>query len=426
MRIVYLVLIFVSFSLSLFIYSPAPCEGACVLGINEPPVAIKVIELSIIEEAFQRGWIRANPPAQRNGKKIAVIGSGPAGLAAAHQLNKAGYFVTVYERNDRIGGLLQYGIPSMKLNKKVIERRINLMSEEGITFNCDINVGVDVTGQFLLQTYDAICLALGATWPRDLKIPGRDLNGIHFAMEYLESWQKEIHYSKKVDEIDEEKKQGINVNGKRVIVLGGGDTSTDCVGTAIRQGASSVISFEILPEPKENRQQDNPWPLWPKIYRIDYGHEEVRTKFGKDPRLFCTSCKEFIADENGNVKALRAVNVEWTKDANGAWKLNEIENSEQIHEVDFVFLAMGFLGPETYLMDQLGLEKDARGNIKTKPQCYRGSLPKVFACGDCRRGQSLVVHAINEGRQAAREIDASFNSNRSSLPGPGGMLKSKI
>lgn len=217
---------------------PAPCEGACVLGINEPPVAIKVIELSIIEEAFQRGWIRANPPQHRNGKKIAVIGSGPAGLAAAHQLNKAGYTVTVYERNDRVGGLLQYGIPTMKLNKKVIERRINLMAEEGITFNCGINVGVDVTGQFLLQTFDGICLALGATWPRDLKIKGRELNGIYFAMEYLEAWQKETHYSKKstgVDELDEEerkeeKKTAINANGKRVIVLGGGDTSTDCQG----------------------------------------------------------------------------------------------------------------------------------------------------------------------------------------------------
>lgn len=402
---------------------PAPCEGACVLGINEPPVAIKVIELSIIEEAFQRGWIRANPPAQRNGKKIAVIGSGPAGLAAAHQLNKSGYHVTVYERNDRVGGLLQYGIPTMKLNKKVIERRINIMAEEGIEFNCGINVGVDVTGQFLLQTFDSICLALGATWPRDLKIPGRELKGIHFAMEFLESWQKDTHYSKVVeDEIEGNKMQGINTNGKRVIVLGGGDTSTDCVGTSIRQGAASVISFEILPEPKESRQGDNPWPTWPKIYRIDYGHEEVRTKFGKDPRLFCTSCKEFIGDENGNLKALKAVNVEWTKDEKGNWKLNEIEGSEQTFEVDYVFLAMGFLGPETYLMDQLGLEKDSRGNIKTKSQCYRGSQPKVFACGDCRRGQSLVVHAINEGRQAAREIDASFNNGRSSLPGPGGIL----
>ena len=327
----------------------------------------------------------------------------------------------VYERNDRVGGLLQYGIPTMKLNKTVIERRVNLMAEEGVTFNCSVNVGVDVTGQFLLQTFDAICLALGATWPRDLKIAGRELKGIHFAMEFLEKWQKETHYSKKVDrELDDEmvekQKQCIDANGKRVIVLGGGDTSTDCVGTSLRQGAISVISFEILPEPKEVRQSDNPWPLWPRIYRIDYGHEEVRTKFGKDPRLFCTSCKEFIGDENGNLKALRTVSVEWTKDERGGWKLNEVANSEQVFEVDLVFLAMGFLGPEVYLMDQLGLEKDERGNIKTKPQCYRASLPKVFACGDCRKGQSLVVHAINEGRQAAREIDASFNNGKSALP----------
>lgn len=318
---------------------------------------------------------------------------------------------------------MQYGIPTMKLNKKVIERRINLMAEEGVTFNCGINVGVDVTGQFLLQTFDAICLALGATWPRDIKIPGRELNGIYFAMQFLEAWQKDTHYSKTVDDVDADKKMGIDANGKRVIVLGGGDTSTDCVGTAIRQGATSIISFEILPEPKENRQMDNPWPLWPRIYRIDYGHEEVRTKFGKDPRLFCTSCKEFIGDENGNLKALKTVSVEWVKDEKGNWKLNEIENSEQIFEVDLVFLAMGFLGPETYLMEQLGLEKDPRGNVKTNLECYRASLPKVFACGDCRRGQSLVVHAINEGRQAAREIDASFNNGRSSLPGPGGMFK---
>ena len=401
---------------------PAPCEGACVLGINEAPVAIKTIELSIIEEAYERGWIRANPPIRRNKWRVAIIGSGPAGLACAHQLNKAGYHVVVFERNDRVGGLLQYGIPTMKLSKKVVERRVNLMAEEGIEFRCSVDVGRELHGERLLEQFDAVSLALGATWPRDLPVEGRHLDGVHFAMEFLESWQKESHHANPPDALERPPyPPAINAAGKRVIVIGGGDTGNDCIGTAIRQGAASVISFEILPLPRPGREEENPWPQWPRVYRVDYGHEEVRTKFGEDPRLFCISTKRLVGDD-GKVCGLVAVQVEWIKDARGQWKLNEMPDTERHFEVDLVLLAMGFTGPETYLCEQLGLTRDGRGNVQSTPNGYRTSHAQVFACGDCRRGQSLVVHAINEGRQAAREIDAHFNEGWSSLPGPGGVI----
>lgn len=412
---------------------PAPCEGACVLGINAPAVAIKSIEVSIIEKAFEMGWMKPMPPLSRTGKKCAIIGSGPAGLSCAHQLNKAGHSVTVYERNDRVGGLLQYGIPTMKLSKKTVQRRIELMTAEGIMFKTNCDVGKTISASDLIDQYDALCVATGATWPRDLNIPGRELNGIHFAMTFLETWQKQQMpgilatnsnnnntYSVNNPSLP---KPTISAEGKNVIVVGGGDTGCDCIGTSVRMGAKSVISFEILPQPPDSRGGDNPWPTWPRIFRVEYGHEEVRLRTDKDPRLYQISSKEFLDDGAGNVKGIRAVSIEWVKDDKGAWKMAEVPGSEQIFEADLVLLAMGFLGPESYLIEQAKLEKDGRSNIVTKPEGYQTKvLDKVFACGDCRRGQSLVVHAINEGRQAAREMDAYLNGGHSGLPGPGGIV----
>lgn len=399
---------------------PAPCEGACVLGINESPVAIKTIEVSIIEVAFERGWIKAQPPTFRTGKKVAVIGSGPAGLACAAQLNKAGHLVTVYERNDRVGGLLQYGIPSMKLSKQVVQRRINLMIEEGIIFKTGMDVGRSLGGSELMNNFDAICLATGATWPRDLNIPGRELNGIHYAMTFLETWQKQQMMQSNPSK---ESKPTISAEGKKVVVIGGGDTGCDCIGTSLRQGAKSITSFEILPKPPSSRADDNPWPQWPKILRTDYGYEEVKILDGEDPRRFCVSSKKFIDDGAGNVRGVETVQVEWFKDESGQFKLKEIPGSEKFYECDLVLIAMGFLGTENYLAQQLNLNLDARSNIKTNSAgSYRTSIDKVYTAGDCRRGQSLVVHAINEGRQAARQIDADFNDGLSTLAGPGGIV----
>lgn len=401
---------------------PAPCEGACVLGINTPAVAIKSIELSIIETAYERGWMKPMPPMHRTGKKIAVIGGGPAGLAVAHQLNKVGHSVTVYERNDRIGGLLQYGIPTMKLSKQVVQRRVNLMQQEGITFKTNTDVGKDVNANDLLQQFNAICVATGATWPRDLTIPGRQLNGIYFAMSFLETWQKQQMNANNNNNPTDNPNPTISAKDKDVIVIGGGDTGCDCIGTSLRQGAKSVAAFEILPQPPPSRDATNPWPQWPKIFRIDYGHEEVMLRSGKDPRLYQISSKEFLDDGAGNVKGIRTVQVEWVKDDKGGWKMQEVANSEQIFKADLVIIAMGFLGPEQYLIDQTQLDKDGRSNICTKNGGYQTKISKIFACGDCRRGQSLVVHAINEGRQAAREIDAFLNIGHSGLPGPGGVI----
>ncbi|RWS29096.1 glutamate synthase 1-like protein [Leptotrombidium deliense] len=397
---------------------PAPCEGACVLGINEPAVAIKSIEVSIAEKAFENNWIKALPPANRTGRRVAIIGSGPAGLACAHQLNKVGHWVTVYERNDRVGGLLRYGIPTMKLDKKIVQRRVDLMIAEGIQFQTNANVGQDISAVDLLSGFDAVCIATGATWPRDLRIPGRDLNGVYFAMTFLESWQKQQENGKNGEPL----KPAISAEGKKVIVIGGGDTGCDCIGTSLRHGAKSVISFEILPQPTPGRENDNPWPQWPKIFRVDYGHEEVKLKYGKDPRLYSISSKEFIDDGNGNVKGIRTVRVEWNKDEKGNWRMSEVPGSEEVFEADLIILAMGFLGPESYLVDQLNVAVDGRSNIKANTDNYRTSIAKVYACGDCRKGQSLVVHAINEGRQAARVIDADFSGKISALPGFGGIV----
>lgn len=393
---------------------PAPCEGACVLGISEPPVTIKNIECAIIDHAFEQGWIHPEPPAIRTGKKVAVVGSGPAGLAAAHQLNKAGHLVTVFERNDRVGGLLQYGIPSMKLSKEVVQRRIGLLVKEGIKFKTNINVGKDISAKDLYEEFDSLVLCTGATWPRDLPIPGRQLEGIHFAMTFLESWQKK-QMGNVVDQ------PHLLAKDKDVLIIGGGDTGCDCIATSLRQGAKSITTFEILPEPPQKRSKDNPWPQFPRVFKLDYGHEEVHLKFGRDPRQFSILSKEFIDDGKGHVAGIRSVTVNWTKDETGRWKMEEVPDSEKIYKCDLVLLAMGFLGPEKYISSELDLVLDPRSNYQTPSGFYHTSVPKVFAAGDCRRGQSLVVWAISEGRQVAREVDA-FLMGSSTLPGPGGVI----
>ncbi|XP_073839510.1 uncharacterized protein [Musca autumnalis] len=391
---------------------PAPCEGSCVLGISEPAVTIKNIECAIIDHAFEQGWIKPEIPETRTGKRVAIVGSGPSGLAAAQQLNRAGHFVTVFERNDRVGGLLQYGIPTMKLSKNVVKRRVDLMADEGIEFRTNVHVGKDIKAEVLMKEYDAVLLTTGSTWPRDLPLANRDLKGIHFAMEFLEAQQKKQLGGKN---------EVISAEGKDVIIIGGGDTGCDCIATSLRQGAKSITTFEILPEPPKGRAGDNPWPQWPKVFRVDYGHEEVRLKWGKDPRQYCTTTKEFIG-ENGHIKAVRTVEVEWTKTPTGAWSMKEVAGSEKHYNADLILLAMGFLGPEKTVPNELGLELDNRGNVKACNGPYGTSNSKVFAAGDCRRGQSLVVWAITEGRQAARQIDSYLTGRPSGLPGPGGVV----
>ncbi|XP_076386960.1 uncharacterized protein LOC100882019 isoform X2 [Megachile rotundata] len=393
---------------------PAPCEGACVLGISEPPVTIKNIECAIIDHAFEEGWIVPHPPTTRTGRRIAVIGSGPAGLAAAHQLNKAGHLVTVYERNDRIGGLLQYGIPTMKLSKQVVQRRVSLLAAEGITFKTSINVGKDISAKELAEQYDAMLLCTGATWPRDLQIPGRHFEGIHFAVSFLEHWQKKQMGN------DTPLDMRLMAKDKDVIIIGGGDTGCDCIATSLRQGAKTITTFEILPEPPKKRGQDNPWPQFPRVFKVDYGHEEVLLKFGRDPRQFSTLSKEFLDDGNGHVSGIKTVTVSWTME-NGRWKMEEVPGTEKIYKCDLVLLAMGFLGPEKYIAEELNTTLDERGNFKTPVGKYETSLSRTYAAGDCRRGQSLVVWAITEGRQAAREIDLAL-MGETGLPVTGGVI----
>jgi len=388
---------------------PAPCEGACVLGITDPAVTIKNIENAIIDRGFAEGWVEPEPPAQRTGKKVAIIGSGPAGLAAAAQLNKAGHSVTVYERDDRLGGLLMYGIPNMKLDKQTVERRLDQLRAEGVQFVTNAHVGVDVDSKQLQQDNDAILLAVGATKPRDLPIPGRQLNGVHFAMEFLLKNTKSLLDSNLADG------QYISAKDKDVIVIGGGDTGTDCIGTSIRHGCRSLVNFELLPQPPQDRAPDNPWPQWPKILRVDYGHAEASATFGQDPREYCILSKEFIDDGEGNVEGIKTVRVEWQKDEQGRFQMQEVAGSEQLFKADLVLLAMGFISPEATLAEQLGLQLDPRNNFKAEHDVYQTSVEGVFAAGDCRRGQSLVVWGINEGRGAAREIDR-YLTGSSSLP----------
>ena len=365
---------------------PAPCEGACVLGINEDPVGIKSIECAIIDRGFEMGWMIPSPPKYRSGKKVAIIGSGPAGLAAADQLNKAGHNVTVYERADRIGGLLMYGIPNMKLDKKVVQRRVDFMAREGIKFVTGVAVGEpDMPSlESLRGENDAVVIATGATVARDLPISNRNLNGIHFAMQFLHKNTKSL--------LDSNLSDGayISAKDKHVIVIGGGDTGNDCIGTSVRHGAKSITNFELLPQPPSERARDNPWPQWPRIYRVDYGHSEVKTHMGKDPREYCVMSKDFVDDGAGNVKGINTVRVEWTRSATGGWDMKHVEGSEQFFPADIVLLSMGFLGPEERVLGGI-IEKDARKNIKTPPGKYNTNIAGVFAAGDCRRGQSLIV-----------------------------------
>ncbi|MGO8672728.1 MAG: glutamate synthase subunit beta [Capsulimonadaceae bacterium] len=377
---------------------PAPCEGACVLGIHAPPVTIKNIECAIIDHGFDEGWVVPEPPQVRTGKKVAVVGSGPAGLSAAAQLNKAGHTVTVFERDDRIGGLLMYGIPSMKLDKAAVDRRIDLLRAEGIEFIVNTEVGRNYPAESLLTEFDAVVLATGATKPRDLPIEGRDLKGVHFAMEFLRNNTQTILDGYEGDDF-------ISARGKDVVVIGGGDTGTDCVGTSMRHGCTSLVQVEILPRPPIDRASDNPWPQWPKIYRLDYGQEEAQAVFGTDPRVYCTTAKKLIGDENGCVKEIVTVEIEWHQDKAGRFTPKEILGSEKTTPCQLVLLAMGFLGPEDQLVSQLGLARDPRTNVKAEYNKYATSIPGIFAAGDARRGQSLVVWAFNEGRGAARECD---------------------
>jgi glutamate synthase (NADPH/NADH) small chain len=378
---------------------PAPCEGSCVLGINNPPVTIKNIECEIIDHGWEHGWVKPEPPKKRTGKTVAVIGSGPAGLSAAAQLNKAGHLVTVFERADRPGGLLMYGIPNMKLDKKeVVERRLKVLEAEGIKFVCNTEVGKNYPAEKLLKEFDAVILATGATKPRDLPIEGRNLKGIHFAMDFLTANTKAILDSHKNGDF-------IDATGKDVVVIGGGDTGTDCVGTSMRHGCKSLVQVEILPKPPLERAKDNPWPEWPKTYKLDYGQEEAAAKFGADPRAYLTTATKFEADAHSHVKAVHLVQIEWTKNDKGQFTPKNIPGTEKVLPAQLVLLAMGFLGPEQPLLESLDIERDARSNAKAEFEKYTTNIPKVFAAGDCRRGQSLVVWAFNEGRGAARECD---------------------
>lgn len=393
---------------------PAPCEGSCVLGISEPPVTIKNLECSIIDRAFDEGWVEPDMPALRTGKKVAVVGSGPAGLAAAAQLNKAGHWVTVFERADRVGGLLMYGIPNMKLDKKlVVERRVKLMQEAGISFITNCEVGVNYSATQLFDEFDAIVLCGGATKPRDLNVPGRELKGVHFAMDFLTANTRTLLDSADsgftlADYHGAPQAGFISAKGKDVIVIGGGDTGTDCVGTSMRHGCKSLVQFEILPKPPDERAADNPWPQWPKVYKLDYGQEEAAAMFGADPRQYLINTERFVGDANGNLKEIHTTRIEWVRE-DGRFVIKKVPGSEKILPAQLVLLAMGFLGPENQLLDKLGVEvanlPNGTHNVRAEHGKFQTNLPNVFAAGDMRRGQSLVVWAINEGRGAARECD---------------------
>lgn len=373
---------------------PALCEGSCTLGLNGEAVATKQNERTIIEYAFDRGWVRPGPPKTRTGKKVAVVGSGPSGLACADRLNKLGHSVTVFEKDDRVGGLLMYGIPNMKLDKKVVDRRVALMRAEGVAFQTGVEIGKDIPAAALKEEFDAVVLCIGAKKPRDLAVPGRDCGGVHFAVDFLAANTKSLLDSGLADG------KYISAAGKDVVVIGGGDTGTDCVATAIRHGCKSVTQFEILPAAPAERGERNPWPEWPKTFKTDYGQEEAIELFGRDPRNFCLTTKKIACGKDGRVAFLHTVQVDWSSGS-----MREIPGTEKVWPAQLVLIAMGFLGPEETIIRELSLEQDRRGNIGAPEDSHRTSVPGVFAAGDARRGQSLVVWAIREGRDAAAACD---------------------
>ena len=373
---------------------PAPCEGSCVLGLNNPAVTIKNLELAIVDKGFEEGWIKPRLIKSRSGKKVAVVGSGPAGLAAADELNQMGHSVQVYERSDRIGGLLMYGIPNMKLGKDVVDRRVDLLKQEGVEFTTNSDVGKDISTDELQDIFDAVIFTTGATKARDLPAENRNAKGIYPAMDYLTSNTKSLLDNGIPDESE------LSAKGKNVIVIGGGDTGTDCIGTSLRQGAKSIINFELMSQPPEQRSDSNPWPEWPVIFRVDYGHEESNKVFGKDPRRYQLLTKAFIKDSNGHVKGIKTTNVDFVDG-----KLTEVDGTEKTWDAELVLLSMGFLSPEHYLSEDANIELDERGNYQSKHGEFNTSRNGIFSAGDCRRGQSLVVWAINEGRGVANSVN---------------------
>jgi glutamate synthase (NADPH/NADH) small chain len=383
---------------------PAPCEGACVLGINDEPVTIKAVEVSIIDRAFDEGWVVARPPEARTGRRVAIVGSGPAGLATADQLNKAGHAVTVFERADRIGGLLRYGIPQFKLEKEYLDRRLQLLTEEGIEFRTRVNVGIDLPVEELKAQFDAVVLAGGSTAPRDLPVPGRELRGIHFAMEYL-TLQNRRNEGEEVEDA-----AFITAKGKHVVIIGGGDTGADCLGTAHRQGAASIQQFELLPRPPDVRAESNPWPLWPNIFRVSSAHEEG------GERLYSIFTERFTGDAQGRVSTLHTRRVEGVT-VSGRMEFKPVPGTEREVKAELVLLAMGFVGPEKHgMLDTLGVKMTERGNV-WRDERWMTSVPGVFTAGDMQRGQSLIVWAIAEGRSCARAVDV-YLMGRSELPAP--------
>ncbi len=379
---------------------PAPCEPACTCNVVTDPVAIKENELEIIENGYSQGFISANPPKVRTGKKIAVIGSGPSGLAAADQLNKRGHLVTVFERSDRIGGLLMYGIPNMKLEKRIIDRKINIMKEEGVIFITGADVGKTYNASKIKKEFDSVILTCGASNPRDIKVPGRDSKGIYFAVDFLKGVTKSLLDSNFED------KACVDAKGKNVLVIGGGDTGNDCVGTSVRQGAKSVVQLEMMPKAPDTRTDDNPWPEWPKVCKTDYGQEEAIYVYGHDPRVYESTVKEFMADKDGNLMKAKIVKLQskYNEEAK-RFLMEEVPGSEYEIDVDLVFIAAGFLGTENYVAKAFGVELDGRTNVSTKPGEYQSSVDNIFVAGDMHRGQSLVVWAIREGREVARAVD---------------------
>ncbi|MBQ2428502.1 MAG: glutamate synthase subunit beta, partial [Ruminococcus sp.] len=375
---------------------------ACTCGANGDAVTVRNNEFAIVETAYANGWAKADPPKTRTGKKIAVIGSGPSGLAAADQLNKRGHCVTVFERSDRIGGLLMYGIPNMKLEKTIIERRLDVMREEGITFRTSVNVGKDISFEELNKEFDRIVLACGASNPRDIKAEGRDANGIYFAVDFLKSTTKAL--------LDNGLTEGyISAKGKNVLVIGGGDTGNDCVGTCVRHGAKSILQLEMMPKLPDTRAENNPWPEWPRVCKTDYGQEEAAAVFGKDPREYQTTVKEFIKDNNGDLKAVVLVKLDAVKDSKtGRLNMTPIEGSEYIVDCELALIAAGFLGSESYVTDSFGVALDGRTNVAGQNGTHLTSVPNVFTAGDMHSGQSLVVRAIRDGRDCAREVDESL------------------